>query len=330
MIDFDVNADLRPEPPFASDEELRPARDQLMTAIAAERPLAGCQAPAGWRRPAAVLRGTRPGRRLALAAGVSVVAAAAVAAALVASPAAAPGTGPAVAGHAPVRHASVAVTRFLSKAATAALRLPAGAPRPGQFVYVETELANGVRTQYWISADGSRHGLVKPTSPPGGNGVQPACTLAQAEGRRGCFPEAGYFPDMPASPAALDAFLNKVKITSTGSGGTTDWKANDIGKAVDELMWSAYLLPAQRAALYQLMSRTPGFSIAHGVSDAVHRTGTAVEWTYEGARTAIIFDPVTYAYLGDRSWRLSGTYAGQTDASALLKVAIVNKAGQLP
>ena len=90
MTDFDVNTDLRPETPFASDEELSPARDLLMAEIAAERALLGYQTAAGRGRPSAALLGARPGLRLALAGAVSAVAAAAMAVAMFASPAAAP------------------------------------------------------------------------------------------------------------------------------------------------------------------------------------------------------------------------------------------------
>ena len=119
-----------------------------------------------------------------------------------------------------------------------------------------------------------------------------------------------------------------MKITNPGADTSVGSTANDIGKSVDELMTSAYLLPAQRAALYQLMSRTPGFVIAHGVSTP-RTAGTAIEWTFQAQDSDHLRS--RHFYL---PWRqeldLSDTHGGYTQAFALLKVAIGDKAGQVP
>ncbi len=134
------------------------------------------------------------------------------------------------------------------------------------------------------------------------------------------------------SPGRLLAYLNRVKITNTdvlpAERWGTAWKANDIGKAVDELMPTTDLLPAERAALYRLIARTPGFTIVPHIADAAGRVGVGVKWTYEGNATAIILDPGTYAYLGDASWSLRAPNA--VLRSALVKMAIVDRAGQQP
>jgi hypothetical protein len=95
------------------------------------------------------------------------------------------------------------------------------------------------------------------------------------------------------------------------------WSSNELGKAADFLMMSTYLLPAQRAALFELMARTPGFTVVNGVQDVLGRAGVAIRWFYGGVMAEVIVSPGTYAYLGN-------------SFDALIKFAIVNKAGQLP
>ena len=93
--------------------------------------------------------------------------------------------------------------------------------------------------------------------------------------------------------------------------------ANDLGKAVDYLMQTTYLLPAQQAAIYELMAKTPGFTIVRGARDSLGRTGVAVEWTFGGGHTEIILNSRTYALL-------------ESSGGALVKMAFVNRAGELP
>jgi hypothetical protein len=183
-----------------------------------------------------------------------------------------------------------------------------------------------------MSADGASKGLSR--SPNGRTYVVPRCTIAQAEAK-GCYPSAGFFPDIPTSAAVLLAYLNKVQITNTQDrpADSPGWVANDIGKGIFYLMGMTYLLPAQRAALYELMAQTPGFTVVHGVRDAIGRTGVGVEWKFEGGKGAVILNPKTYAYLGVRTWPVPGFHgpgAHAYDGDALIKIAIVNKAGELP
>ncbi len=55
--------------------------------------------------------------------------------------------------------------------------------------------------------------------------------------------------------------------------------------------------------------------------------------TFDGAPSEIILNSVTNACLGDRTWPapgFGGPGAGAYDGAALVKMAFVNKAGQLP
>lgn len=344
MNDLDLIAELRPEAPLPGPGQLAPARGRLAEAIAADRAGISVGACVGARTRRRRSWLTRPAKRVAVA--TSVAAAAAAAAALIVVPGNSPSAHPAPGGTgarlAPAT-VNVAAVRFLRQAAAATRRQPASAPGPDQFVYTETEYANGDKSQTWLSADGNRDGLERKP-----NVVLPSCTVAQAEiateeqlknpNAHTPLPcagdeDAGYLPSMPTDPRALIAYLDNVGIANTESGTGTSWQANDLGKAVDFLMQTTYLLPAQQAALFGLMAQTPGFTVVHGARDAVGRVGVAIKWTFEGSPAEIILNPRTYAYLGDRTWPVPGFHgpdANGYDGAALVDLAFVSQAGQLP
>jgi hypothetical protein len=276
-------------------------------------------------------RPVRPGRRIVLAGVAAAAVAAGVAAALVIAPGSARSAGSPVASPRPAGKVVIhpftgrlTAARFLDAAARAALQQPSVPPGPGQWVYSENSAADGKTLQSWLPANGSKPAFTIP------GGYQPACSVAQAEAK-GCLPDAGYFPDMPASPKQLFAYLAKINIAQPvppgGKGFGASWVANDLGKGVMVLLEQTYLRPAQRAALYELMATTPGFRTVPGVRDATGRAGVGIEWTYEGGKAADIFDPRTFAYLGSRTWPAAGFHgpgAGQYDGLALTRLGVVS------
>lgn len=345
MNDLDLIAELRPEAPLPGPGQLAPARGRLAEAIAADRAGARVGPRIGPRTRRRRSWRTRPAKRVAVTTSVA-AAAAAAAAALIVVPGHSPSAHPAPGGTG-VRLApatiNVAAVRFLRQAAATTRRQPASAPGPDQYVYTETEYANGDKSQMWLSADGNRDGLErKPYA------VLPSCTVAQAEiateelekNTTAHTPipcagdeDAGYLPSMPTDPRALLAYLTNLGLADTGAGASTSEQANDLGKAVDFLMQTTYLLPAQQAALFELMAQTPGFTVVHGARDAVGRVGVAIKWTFEGGPAEIILNPRTYAYLGDRTWPVPGFHgpdANGYDGVALVDLAFVSQAGQLP
>jgi hypothetical protein len=351
MNDIELIRSLSPDVPLASAEDLRPARTLLAAEIATEFASPGL---AAYRRDEAATgacpiatsprRRRPPLRRFAIAATAATAVAAGATAAVFVIPG--PGQVPAgrPAGRPPVAvgpsagpravrtpsvtapvpaGVSVAAAHFLRRAAIAALRQPAVVPRPDQWIYSETEGPGGrYKTQTWLPAEGSKNGLIRPA------GHAPACSVAQAEAT-GCLPEVGYFPGLPTSPRPLLKYLVRVAIASKADEGPGKvpevptgqawlaWRANDLGKAIDFLLGQTYLLPAQRAAVYELLAQTPGFRVVHGVRDPSGREGVGIAWRFEGHTTMIIFNPRTYAYLGD-TW------------VSLVRIAIVDGRGQLP
>jgi hypothetical protein len=285
MTDIDLIRELRPEIQLAAPDELSAARARLTAAITAEaaagyagdatpaRPAAGSTRSAPGPGRARRLRSSRRMRRLALTGAAAV--AACITAVLLAVPS--HSTQPAVARHGtqsatrPARRdITLTAAQVLENAAAAALQRAAIAPRPDQFVYTETEAPNGAKSRTWLAADGSRNGL---RSFGQRDYLLLPCTIAQAEAP-GCYPDAGYFPDMPAKADQMLGYLEKIQI-ATGvapPGQGTAWLANNLGKAVSCLMQTTYLLPGQQAALYELMAQTPGFTVVRGARDAIGRT----------------------------------------------------------
>jgi hypothetical protein len=129
---------------------------------------------------------------------------------------------------------------------------------------------------------------------------------------------------MPTSPRPLRSYLKKTWAIKPGNTGYL----NDFGKTVDELLSRAYLTSGQRAALYELMAQTPGFTLVPHAADGIGRPGIGVSWSLPtgGGTTLIIFNPKTDAELGITTWGA----AGQKGTAALLALDVVNEPGQLP
>jgi hypothetical protein len=235
---------------------------------------------------------------------------------------------------------SASAAPFLRQAARAVLTAPtfqeqsSVVPQPNQYVYSETEDPSGTLVKIWLSVDGSLPGLQRWTSgitgevPASGAIPYPACTVSQAEST-GCSPQAGYFPGMPTNPTALLSYLNQIGLVDSAAAGssaasTPGWIDNDLAKGIMYLMQTSYLLPAQQAALFTLMSQTAGFTLVPNMADAIGRVGVGVEWSFESSAGALIFNPTTYALLGVRTWPGAPDLSAPYDGDALLGVSIVN------
>jgi hypothetical protein len=101
---------------------------------------------------------------------------------------------------------------------------------------------------------------------------------------------------------------------------------NDVAKVVEGIFQSDYLLPGQRAALYEFLATTPGLTLERNVKDITGRPGIGVGWSFQGSKAMLIFDPSTYTLLGVTTWGEQGQVGG----ASLLQMAITNQAGQQP
>ena len=355
MTDLDVVTELRPEIPLPALDSLRPARERLLAAIAAERvaarpagvppalggtPEAGrwpaiapAPAPARTPRPAGRVRwGAR--RRLALAGLATSMAAGA---ALLVST-----RGPAAPALVPQRIDAVSA-HVLDLAAAAAGRQPGGPPRPGQFVYHAIRDGGGHLYQSWLSVGGTRTGLVRgigggtwsylPGCRDGWEHLDAPAIRGGTDGWQHCTPSAAYLPGLPTSAGAMRGYLERTQQVTIGD---TVAEVDMLGHDIDDLLGTTYLTPRQLAAMYDFMASTPGFTVVPGAVDAAGRPGVGIRWQVSdgqaiapGDTAMIIFNPHTGAYMGDRTTYL-GESPGNYSGEAVVKLAIVNRIGQLP
>jgi hypothetical protein len=354
MTDLDVVRELRPEIPLPALDSLRPARERLLAAIAAERaaarpagvaPTLGGTPEAGRRLVIAPVpapaRTPRPGRDrwgarrwLALAGLATSVAAGA---ALLVST-----RGPAAPALVPQR-IDVVSARVLDLAAAAARRQPGGPPRPDQFIYHAVRERSGHLYQSWLSAGGTRTGLVRgigggtwsylPGCRDGWEHLDAPAIRGGTDGWQHCTPSAAYLPGLPTSAGAMRGYLERTQQVTIGD---TVAEVDMLGHDIDDLLATTYLTPRQLAAMYDFMASTPGFTVVPGAVDAAGRPGVGIRWQVSdgqaiapGDTAMIIFDPRTGAYMGDRT-----TYLGESprnySGEAVVKLAIVNRIGQLP
>jgi hypothetical protein len=270
---------------------------------------------------AVVRSGVGRGRLIAGAAGIAACVALAVIALL-------PGNGSGSHTSRARVHLETTAASVLHRAALAALRLPARTPQPDQFVYVEW--ANGVGTrqlyQAWLSVDGTRNGLIRSG---GSSSVDPGCHHGHQAGQHGysCVSAPAFLPGMPATPRSVLRYLEKAYGLRLGTGKKS---LDRLGTTVDSLLSFTYLLPRQRAALYELLAQTPGFTVVPHTADVIGRQGIGVRWALSrGGDITIIFDRRTYAELGLIA-KGSGKDRNYEFGRALLKIAIVSKPGQMP
>lgn len=112
--------------------------------------------------------------------------------------------------------------------------------------------------------------------------------------------------DLPSEADALYARLHR---EAEGNGnGVYPEMFTLIGDALRE----NYTTPAQRAALYEVAARLPGIVLLGHTADATGRPAVAIamENGQNDARSTLLFDPTTYALLGEEQVLLSGNRLG--------------------
>lgn len=309
--------------------------------------LARAVRPAGQARPP-VPQPRRRGRRSVLARrGLLVGAAAAAAIAVLVMPTLTTnGAGP------PADSAAAAV---LHQAAQAAVARAASPVPEGSFVYTESadrysettvtgdgdsssRLGPATDRRIWLPAYGQAPGLLQ-TRPHDGSGPWDDTTLGGcASPKPGADtpsvsadceqnPQPAYLRDLPQTADAMFTYL----YTHSHGDNPPDVQAFIT---VGDLLRENYLPPAAEAALFQAAARIPGTVVVRDEHDALGRPATAVAMNSGTARDELLFDPGSGAFLGEKSVLLqagtlgpAGTVVG---SSAVLRTAIVARAGQLP
>jgi hypothetical protein len=260
-------------------------------------------------------------------------------------------------GPSPAASAQAAV--ILRTAAVAAKHQPALTAGPSQFIYIKSVESAAAMTgngritsvhistdlrEIWLSAAGTRNGLLREqpqsTSSPGrpagawqttvlpgcrGGRPNPAAGAAMPNGR--CVPQPAYQKGLPGSARAMLAYLYR------NSHGQNPAAVQAFITAGD-LIRESYVRPAVLAALFAAVAQIPGVSVADHAVNAAGQQGVAVQQTYHGISEQLIFNPRTYAFIGERQVAVSassGLRVGTVlDSTAILRLAVVDQAGQLP
>jgi hypothetical protein len=246
--------------------------------------------------------------------------------------------------------------QLLAYATRSAAATRAFIPGPHQWVYVKTEVATSsaggggflfgppnerVIGQEWTRVDqlmfaGYVHGHLRFS--PGG----PGATLG---GWKSISPK--YLNSLPTSPARLEAVM-----LASNSDPKMPWYAGTnkdytIFSAIFTLMSDGqsegtWIPPKLEAAMYRVLASLPGVHF-DATTDLAGRPGMGFYMLPGGwEKQELVINPVTYAYMGDEWVAIEAHTAVGTDGtrymqkgqvlgwSALLKTAIVQKAGQLP
>ncbi|MGV9302999.1 CU044_5270 family protein [Nonomuraea sp. NPDC003727] len=214
------------------------------------------------------------------------------------------------------------------------------APKPGQFVLVESEtmytaMSMGEQeTRYlyrtkrrlWRSADASADGLLsieglEPKQFPGWPMPEEAgkqqgkewMRLANCPDRMGeARSDHAYLATLPADADGMRAYLEKRgKVTNNNAFGV-----------VGDLIRETYLPRPQREALFNAAKALPGVEVAEGVEDGAGRKGTALGSKAQGGMLEqLVFDPTTFMFMGERGTVVDAKSAGAPVGSVLALTA---------
>jgi hypothetical protein len=138
---------------------------------------------------------------------------------------------------------------------------------------------------------------------------------------------------LPTRPSVLGPLLASGKVDPL-TGGLLPKNAlfaspKSLGpeiQTIASLLGQPYASPALRSALYRVASRLPGVHLLGNVTDGIGRRGTAVEYTWRGWRSVLIFDPATSALLEQKLVEVTPD-AGHEAISAVAALSIYEASG---
>lgn len=311
-------ADLARMLPVPAERDLPAGRrpiikEHLMTELRTDQPPAHRAA-----------RAHRPRRTAWTAAGAGLLAAAAAAAAVIG-----------LTGQSGSTDGHITAARLLSKIADVAAQARPQDVTDNQFMYIETEVANGEPAppkphlrQVWIPvADLCRPGLAKengkrfsisdkPTPDMVANGVHLKCPY------QGTVNDPSYrlLQSLPTDPHTL---LNLIYKQTAGAGQSPDQEAFTT---IGDLLRESIAPPEVSAALFRAAALIRGVTVIPRAVDAVGRPGIAVSFTSNGEQSEWIFDKHTLQMLGELHFA-DGTLTGK---SAIITRGFVDHPGQVP
>ncbi|MFF3752434.1 CU044_5270 family protein [Streptomyces sp. NPDC002018] len=232
-------------------------------------------------------------------------------------------------------HATSAAV-LLDRIAVAAASQPAPVIRDDQYIHIVSTVAPTRGTgpaatlsdkpharQIWLSADGSRPGLLWENGTKSSLGTKGAGTDTAPSLNA---PTYRYLESLPTDPGRL---LKKIYDETRGMGSGPHQQAF---LTIGDLLREQIAPPKVSAALYRGAARIPGVTVVDQAVDAAGRAGVAVARVHDGKRTEWIFDKNTLRFLGERSVMTESTAwakKGQViDDAAVLSRTVTDEPGQ--
>ncbi|MBQ1016385.1 CU044_5270 family protein [Micromonospora sp. D93] len=235
-------------------------------------------------------------------------------------------------------------------AADAARQQPELTARPEQYVFTETlatirEMpASGpyqtIRNQLWQSAGGVAYtqGRYRPESDPNGWSELKVLRMgdpADPDREIDAFQPPAYQGDLPTDPDELFRYLRKNPVDlhlPEGADEEAVYGGESMAYTTAWSMLDGYVPPRALAALFEVLARQPGALVISGdVVDVAGRHGVAIRMPgVIGGNLDLIFDRDSHVYLGTRNSVIRNGKESLGSAAALLRVAIVDRPGQLP
>jgi hypothetical protein len=134
--------------------------------------------------------------------------------------------------------------------------------------------------------------------------------------------------DLPSDPDSLYAALKHE------AGGNSNGTYGEMFTLIGDAFRENLTTPAQRSALYEVAARLPGIELAGRTFDGAGRSALAVgmETTDHSARNVLLFDPATYALLGEQSTVLAGNPEGYPAGTVVGEATYLEQrvVGQVP
>jgi hypothetical protein len=241
-------------------------------------------------------------------------------------------------------------SEILLQAADAARQQPALTARPDQYVFTETLATirekpdsgpyTTTRSQIWKSAGGLTHWQARyrpETDSDGWSALRVLHPTDPADPAKELddLPSPAYHGDLPTDPDALLRYLREHPVDlhlPAGADEKAVYGDPSMAYTTARSMLDDYVPPAALAALFQLLAREPGATvISSDVVDAAGRHGVAIRMPgVIGGNVDLVFDRDTHLYLGTRSSVIRDGKESQDMATALLRIAIADRPGQLP
>ncbi|MEU4469942.1 CU044_5270 family protein [Micromonospora sp. NPDC023888] len=241
-------------------------------------------------------------------------------------------------------------SEILRMAADAARQQPELTARPDQYVFTESlatirDLPDSgpyqtIRNQLWQSAGGVAYtrARYRPESDPNGWGELKVLRMGDAADptkELDAFQPPAYHGDLPSDPDELLRYLREHPVDlHLPEGADEEAVYGDESMAYTTARWmlDGYVPPRALAALFELLAREPGAVVISGdVVDAAGRHGVAIRMPgVIGGNEDFLFDRDTHVFLGRRGSVVRNGKESLHTAVALLRIAIVDRPGQLP